>query len=172
MRLSVIRGLTNAAFAKLKTLQLPIALAELLEANVPVAVTSAVGWARVLAFDDTTEEFLTFSFILPADFIENPIFKVPYRTAATSGTFAIKVQVMATSDGDPTAADSFDTANTQTQTVPGTGNDQATIAVTLTNFDAGAIGDAILLLVSRDVGADSVVGDVQLGDAYLEYTGA
>lgn len=177
MRLSVIKGLTEAAFARTRTLLLPVAAAELLEANVPAVVTSAAGWPRVLAFDDTTEEFCAWSFIVPSNFIASvdPVFKLAYRTpsgGATSGTFAVKVQVMATSDADATGADSYDTANTAAQTVPGTAETQATIAVTLANLDGAVVGDKLILLLSRDVGADSVTGDVQIGDAVLEFEGS
>jgi hypothetical protein len=157
----------------IRTIPLTIAAAELLEANVPAVITSAAGWPRVLAFDDTTEEFASWSFVLPIDFDGDPVLRLKgvFRATAATGSLGITVAVMATSDGDPTAADDYDTDNEGVVVVPGTIDDQGTFVVNLANFDGGVAGDKVIILLSRNVAvAGDTVGDVEVGDCWLEYT--
>ncbi len=157
----------------IRTIPLAIAAAELLEVNVPAVITSAAGWPRVLAFDDTTEEFASWDLVLPIDFDGDPVrrLKGVFRAAAATGSLGITVAVMATSDEDPTAADSYDTDNEGVVVVPGTIDNQGTFVVNLANFDGGVAGDKVILLLSRNVAvAGDTVGDVEVGDCWLEYT--
>ena len=157
--------------AAVLTIPLRINEAELLEVNVPAFLTSAVGWPRVLAFDDTTEEFATWDFVMPSNFDGDPVLFGVFRAAAATGEFGITVAVMATGDGDPTAADSYDAGNDVSITVPGTIDDQGTFSLSLANFDSAALRDKIVLLFSRDVAVGSnAVGDIEVGDVWLEYT--
>ncbi len=147
--------------------------AELVDTNTPASNTNAAGWPRVLTFDDTTEEFARWSFCLPVGFSGSMVVKAKFRTSATTGNFGVLVAVMATSDGDLTNADSFDTDNAATQAVPGTGNWQETIEITLTNDDGAAAGDTVVILFSRDTtGGDTVTGDIDLGSVVIEYQGS
>ncbi len=157
----------------IQTIPLTIAVAELLEVNIPAVITSAAGWPRVLAFDDTTEEFASWSFVLPIDFDGDPVrrLKGVFRAAAATGSFGITVAVMATSDGDPTAVDGYDTDNEGVIVVPGTIDNQGTFVVNLANFDSGVAGDKVIILLSRNVAVSGdTVGDVEVGDCWLEYT--
>jgi hypothetical protein len=156
--------------APILTIPLLIGNAELLEANVPAFLTSAAGWPRVLAFDDAIEEFASWSLVLPSNYDGSPMLKGVFRAAAATGEFGITAAIMATGDGDPTAADSYDAGNDVSITVPGTIANQGTFAISLVNFDSAALGDKLVLLLSRDTAvASNAVGDIEVGDVWLEY---
>ncbi len=126
---------------------------------------SELSW-RALA-DADADESLTFEFQLPADYASTPAIIIPYSmVSATTGAIVATVQVMAL-PGDGTGAavdtDSYDTANTVTDNVPGTASLLETATVTLTNVDSWAAGYYVRILVARDAnaGGDSATGDME-----------
>jgi hypothetical protein len=131
-------------------------------------------WLEAL-FDATTEEHLSWSFVMPANYSSGLKVKVPYKMAsATSGTFGINVRVAAVSDGDSTDVDakSHGTVNTVTAvTVPGTaGYIDVIDSGVLSNLDSLAAGDRVTITISRDVANDTATGDAEVLDPILEYT--
>lgn len=129
-----------------------------------------------LRFDDSTDEIAYFKIpAMPADYASAPTLRVLYSmTSATSGDVVWACEVMAVSSGDSqdTDADSFDTANTATDTVAATAGHMKTVAVTLTNNDSLAARDFVTLKVYRDAnnGSDTAAGDAELIGLLLEYT--
>ena len=91
-----------------------------------------------------------------------------FMASATSGSVDWEVSVEAVSAGDAldmTGSPSFDTANANHGTVPGTAGYLGVITITLTNLDSAAVGDTIRLKVERD--ADDGTNDTATGDALL-----
>ena len=122
-----------------------------------------------LAFDDTTPETCYFTFIAPQSITGTCTVVVTYVMAsATSGAVEFEAAFEAVSDGDSLDLDattSFDTANTGTETVPGTAGHPSQISITMTNQDSIAAGDYGRLSSSRD--ADDGTNDTAPGDCYV-----
>lgn len=175
MRVSNIQDIPETVFGRTRYMVLPAAAAELLEANVPEEITSAAGVPRALAFDDTTEEFCSLSFPLPGNYIGDPVLVTHYRApsgGATSGVFGVTIAVQAMSDGVDTLADSYDTDNDDSQTVPGTAGFKSSIATELANIDSVAVGDWVVVLFSRDVAVGSnATGDIEVLGWEFQFTG-
>lgn len=130
-----------------------------------------------LAFDATTEEWVSFPFQMPADYASSPVAKLHYKMAsATSGDVVWAVQIAAVSDGDSQDVDAkaFGTANSATVTVPGTAGHLDIASVTLTNADSVAAGDFVVVRIARDAdaGGDTATGDAELVMAAIQYTTA
>jgi hypothetical protein len=133
-----------------------------------------------LAFDAATDESVDFTFTLPQDYASGPSLVIYYRMAsATTGAVRWQVQVEAITPGDAVDTDatsSFDTANSNGATVPGTAGYVGSITVTLTNADSMAAGDRIRLRLNRDAdgtsGTDDAAGDAQLLNLDFLYTAA
>jgi hypothetical protein len=128
-----------------------------------------------LAFDATTEEWVTWAFRMPADYSSAPVAKVQYKMAsATTGGVTWDVRVSATSDGDAQDVDAqdFGSANTGSATVPGTAGHLDEISVTLTNADSLAAGDYVVIRLARAVGdgGDTATGDAEMLALNLQYT--
>jgi len=131
--------------------------------------------AKVL-FDDTTQEYMQWAFRMPANYASAPLLKVQYAMAsATTGNVEFECQIMAVSDGDSANidTDSYDTANSNSASVPATAGHLDEISITLNNDDSLAANDYIRIKLSRD--ADDATNDTATGDAEvvavtLEYT--
>jgi len=126
-------------------------------------------------FDDSTDEFIVRSFLVPTNYVGTPILKVFYKcTSATSGTAAWEVRLHAVTDADATDidADSYATVNAGTGTVAGTAGHLDVISVTLTNADGIAANDFATFALNRDVSADSVSGDLEFIGAQFSYADA
>jgi len=130
-------------------------------------------WVEAL-FDDTTEEHIYWSFIWPDNYGSSPVLDVYYKAAsATSGTAAFNARIMAVSDGDAQDVDADNFAAEQTvatATVPGTAGYMDVVSITLSNADSVAAGDWVTLALFRDVGDDSVTGDLEVLAANLKWT--
>lgn len=129
-------------------------------------------WIEAL-FDDTTDEHIMFTFLMPDNYASAPVVDVYYKAAsATSGTAAFGAAIMAVTDGDSqdVDADAFDTANVGTATVPGTAGHLDAISIALSNADSVAANDYVNLVVLRDVSGDSVTGDLEVVLVVLRYT--
>jgi len=116
-------------------------------------------------FDDSVDEFIVTSFVLPNNYSGSPVLKVYYKAASgTTGTAAFQARVAAVSDGDAQDVDAkaFATPNQGTGTVPATTGYLDVINISLTNDDNMAAGDFIVIALSRDVSADSVTGDIEV----------
>lgn len=119
----------------------------------------------VLAFDTATAETCHWMAIAPQGLSSPFSAIVTYIASVASGGVAFGVQVEAVTDGDTTdldAADSFDTQNVGTATVPGTAGHIDQVSVTLTTNDSMAAGDYLRLALQRVVsnGSDTAAGDV------------
>jgi len=129
-----------------------------------------------LLFDDTTPEIVRWVFRMPADYASGPVAKIQYSMAsATSNDVEFEVSVMAVSDGDAQDldADSFDTVNSGSATVPGTAGYLDEISITLTNADSVAAGDWVCVKLARDADDgtnDTATGDAEVWAVSVEYT--
>ena len=123
----------------------------------------------VLAFDAATQETCQWTDVAPQGLDGALTAVITYSMAsATANLIEFEVSLEAISDGDAVdtdAADSFDTVNSGSATVPGTAGYIDQVSVTLTNADAIAAGDLFRLRVSRD--ADDGTNDTATGDLYL-----
>lgn len=130
----------------------------------------------VLLFDDSTAEYVYWRFKMPDDYSSSPVLKLIYSMAsAASGTIEMDAQVWATSDGEATGTESYDTANTATETVPGTAGLTSALSITLTNNDSLAAGDLVAIKLYRDATDatnDTATGDLELRAISLTYTAA
>lgn len=123
-----------------------------------------------LAFDDSTDESaITRPFQMPAAYTGSGTLKadIDYVMAsATSGKvdFEISVEAITPADAvDLDAADSFDTANNNNETVPGTAGYLSKLTVTLSSKDSVQPGDYVRLKINRD--ANDGTNDTATGDA-------
>lgn len=94
--------------------------------------------------------------------------KLAYAMAsATSGKVDWDVYVECVTPGDSidTSTNSFDSANSGDDTVPGTAKYPDEVTITLTNKDSMAAGDWVRIKVERD--ADDGTNDTASGDAYF-----
>lgn len=129
---------------------------------------------RIFLFDPDADEIIHWGgLIVPATYGTSPVLDVLYSmVSATSGTVAVSCEVMATTDGDATASDSYDTINTSSNiTVPGTAGLQDTISLSLANEDSMAAGDSLWLKFRRE-GDSNAAGDMRLLAARLRWTDA
>jgi hypothetical protein len=134
-------------------------------------------YAIQLAFDATTEEWVTWSFRMPDDYASAPALKVQWKAAsATSGGVVWDARVSATSSGDSQDVDAqdFDSANTATGTAPGTAGFLLETSITLTNADSVAAGDFVVVRLARAAanGSDTATGDAECAMVALTYTTA
>ena len=122
-------------------------------------------------FDDSTDEILVSSpFVWPEAYTGSGTLKATISyimTSATSGDVIWTVAVEAVTAADAVDLDSasdFDTANSVTDTVPGTQGYLAQATVTLTNADSVASGDMVRIKLTRDAdnGSDTATGDARL----------
>ena len=148
-------------------------------ANLDNSAPAAIAFSNSiphLLFDDTTQEYIYWSFRMPQDYASAPVLKLQYSmVSATSNNIEFEAQVMAVSDADSQDLDSesYDTANSQSATVPGTVGYLDEVSLSLTNADSAAAGDLIRIKLSRDAddgSNDTATGDLQLWSAALEYT--
>ncbi len=132
-----------------------------------------------LTFDSGTDELITWTFRMPADYASAPVAKVIWSgssSTTTSHSAVWSVEVMAmTPDTDSVAidTDSFDTANTVTDDILGTTAKRPQLAsITLTNADSVAAGDYVAVRLSRDADnvSDDLSEDAWLWAFALEYT--
>ncbi len=134
--------------------------------------TTPAGWAAnanghsYLTFDADTVEQARFMGVVPANYGSDPVLTILYSMAsATSGKVDFEVSVMAVSPDDEADVDtdSFDSANSANETVPGTAGYMSKLEIPLTNNDGMAAGDLIVIKLERD--ADDATDDTATGDA-------
>jgi hypothetical protein len=126
-------------------------------------------------FDDSTDEYIVISILVPNNYVGTPILKVFYKcTSATSGTAAWEARLHAVTDADATDidADAYATVNAGTGTVAATAGHLDVISITLSNADGIAANDFVSLALNRDVSADSVSGDLEFIGAQFSYADA
>ncbi len=128
-----------------------------------------------LNFDAGLDEFVTFQFTMPRDYVSGPILRVAFKMAsAVAGNVVLDARVSAITPGDAVDMDAkaFAAANTVTQAVPATAGFVVNASITLTNADSVAAGDEVLLYLSRTgtSGSDTAAGDLEFVGAYVEYT--
>lgn len=127
-----------------------------------------------LNFDATVDESAEWQFMAPPHFRSSGTVTCDVNftmASATSGNVVWNCAIMAVTPGDAAAleTDSFDTATSDTEAVPGTAGylDQANM--TMTNGDSAAAGDMIMVRVQRvgSSGSDTASGDAELASARL-----
>jgi hypothetical protein len=128
-----------------------------------------------LAFDATSEEWVTWQFRMPADYASAPVVVVTYKmTSATSGGVVWDARLAAVTTGDATSvnAKGFAAANTATSTVPGTVGYELDVSIAMANTDSVAAGDFVVLRMARAAAdaSDTATGDAELIVASLSYT--
>ena len=171
----------SAHWAGISKLQLPIGAAILpLSTNVPMSISQVESsgaapkpnW-RIASADDTTDEWLQFDFLVPPNFVSDPILWIYYySTAAIAGDALFAAHVAAQSDGDAgVAAKVYDAVNlSAATTIPGVAGTLDKITITLTNDDSMAANDFCNIGLFRDVSGDSVVGDLIIKYVFLVYS--
>lgn len=124
----------------------------------------------VLAFDAATDEAARWSFIASQSLAGPLTLIITYMMAsAVAGAVRFQAALEAVSAGDAVdldAGDSFDTANSAGQTVPGTAGYIGQLEITLTNADSIAAGDLGRLSLNRDADGTSGTDDAT-GDCYV-----
>jgi hypothetical protein len=126
-----------------------------------------------LAFDDTTVEGCRAGpFAMPAAYTGSGTLKADLHyimASATTGTVNFEVAVEAFTPADAVdldSAESFDTTNSGSATVPATAGHLGVMTITLTNKDSVAAGDYVRLKIERDAddggSDDSAAGDARL----------
>ena len=131
-------------------------------------------WIEAL-FDDTTDEHVFWSFVIPSQYQSTPVLKVYYKAlSATSGTAAFGGLIAAVSDGDAIDVDAneFDAVNAGSATVPGTAGYMDVISITLSNDDSMVAGDHVIFGLLRDVSEDSVTGDLEVVNVEFTFSNA
>jgi len=114
-------------------------------------------------FDDTISENANWEDVLRP--ITGTLKAKIFYTAvsATSGTAAFDIEIECKSDGDATFdTDSFGTADTLSGTVPGTAGTLDVLSDASLNGDSCVLDDHITFKISRNVGTDTVSGDLEL----------
>lgn len=124
-----------------------------------------------LAFDAATQESSRSpAFQMPAAYTGIGTLKADVHyimESATSGTvnFEVSVEAITAADAvDVDAAESFDSVNSGSATVPGTAGYLGVMTITLTNKDSVAAGDYVRLKLDRDAD-DAGSDDSASGDA-------
>lgn len=129
-----------------------------------------------LLFDDTTPEICRWVLRMPQDYASAPVGKIQYAMAsATANKIEFEMSVMAVTDGDSQDldADSFDTVNSGSATVPGTAGYLDEISIALSNADSLAAGDWVCFKLARDADDgtnDTATGDGEVWAVSVEYT--
>lgn len=128
-----------------------------------------------LLFDDTTAQNAVQQFRMPSNYGSSPVLKIQYSMASgVTGTIAFNVSVMAVTPGD--AADinteSYDTANSGSETVAGTAGYLKELSIALANADSLAAGDFAKIKLERNATGDTSAGDAEVVAVSLEYTQA
>lgn len=128
-----------------------------------------------LNYDAATDEWACWSDRMPVNYASAPVAKVVYKMAsATTGDVVLDVRLGATTPGDAVDEDAQDygSANTATNTVPGTAGHTKEVSITLTNADSIAAGDLYSIRVARNgsSGSDTATGDLELLAVVIEYT--
>lgn len=118
---------------------------------------------------DAVETLRSKPFIMPASYSGAGTLKIDLllvAASATSGKFDFDVSVEAVTPADAVdldAGESFDTANSADDTVPGTAGYLMLLTITLSNKDSVAAGDYVRVKIARD--ADDATNDTATGDA-------
>lgn len=123
----------------------------------------------VLGFSDAVQQTATWTGVAPQGLSGSLTAVISYiMVSAVANLVEFEVSLEAVTDGDSLdldAAESFDTVNSQSVTVPETAGFMSQISVTLTNADSIAAGDYFRLKVSRD--ADDATNDTATGDCQV-----
>lgn len=161
------------------TIILPINAATPDNTNPPIWTPKGTSGGRpIWSFNESTDQIIYWSFRMPVNYASGPVLKIQWSGAAsTSVTHDViwGCQVMAMTpdvDGDM-STDSYDTANTVTDTILGTTSRRIQEAsLTLTNADSVAANDYVALKFYRDAdaGGDDLPEAAWLWAASLEYT--
>jgi hypothetical protein len=134
------------------------------------AALTRVNERPALAFDAATDESARWTLAVPQGFTGTMTAVISYIAAsATTGAVRFQVQVEAFTAADAVDLDattSFDTANSNGGTVPGTAGHLGQISVTLTNQDSAAAADYLRIHLNRDADGTSGTDDAT-GDCYV-----
>ena len=129
------------------------------------------------AFDDTANEHVSVAFRMPGNYASDPVLKIDWYAAATSGDVVWCAELSAITESDAATPENKtgDAVNAVDDTVDGTTLELNQCSITLTNADSVAAGDLVMLVLYRDPedasgNTDTLVGDAYLLGASLEFT--
>jgi hypothetical protein len=139
-------------------------------ANYPQLVT--VNGIPALGYDASTNESAVWSFRLPVGWTGTPTLQVQgFMASAVTGDVDLDASVMCVTPGDALDLDtatSYDAVNSTDNTVvPATAGYLFAVTITMTNFDSGAAGDWVRLMLTRDAASDTATGDLYVVGATL-----
>lgn len=127
-----------------------------------------------LLFDTSVSWCVYWQFVMPADYVGTPTFRILYSMVSATGAVSLHfdVAMMAVTSGD--AADvnteSFATVNDCNDTaVPGTAGFLGDITCALTNADSVAANDHTKIRMCRDVANDNAGGQAEVLGVVFEY---
>lgn len=128
-----------------------------------------------LLFDAAADEEAQFLLDVSQYGSGNITLKLRYSMAsATTGSVVWNAQIMAYTPGDAAdlVTETWATANTVTDTVPGTAGYMKEATITLSNLDSLAGGDYALLRILRDADniSDDATGDAELVQVQVEFS--
>lgn len=141
----------------------------------PLSVSSALLGAFAaserpyLIFPDVSARFAHFTVAWPRQVSGTPSATVSYCTSAVNtGTVRFVVYIEAIGAGDSivlSSTSSFDAANSNGGTVPGTAGHPGAVSIALTNIDSAIGGDMVRIRLGRD--PEGVTGTDDLADNAL-----
>ena len=125
-----------------------------------------------LGFNTSGTGYHHFTFRMPADFASTLALIIHYKAGTNTGAVVWGCDVMAASEDELITTDSYDTANTVTDTVPATTGNLGIVSLSLTNADSVAAGDWVAIRVYRDGdnGADTLANIADIVALSLTYT--
>ena len=126
------------------------------------AVDDEINGRECLKFSNAGTDYAIWTGVIPQGWTGTITAIVNYFTDVTTGSFTWSIEVEAIAEGDTTvlsSADSFDTANSAADSVPGTAGYLAQHSITLTNNDSSAAGDQVRFKLTRT--------DTTTGNAYM-----
>jgi hypothetical protein len=117
----------------------------------------------ILSFDPATDEGRIWSFVIPRIYGTVMTVKGTFYSSTDAGDVVFAAQVAAISDGDASVtAKVFDAANTGAAVnVPSVGTEEI-FSITMTNADSAVADDRCMLVLYRDISADTCAQDICL----------
>lgn len=136
--------------------------------NSPYAVIGMRNGHPVLLFDDSSDESINFTAVLPNQYSGNGITIYIHYAMDSAVTGTVEWAAAIERIGDQALDidnDSFATEQTNSETVPGTSGYVSIIGISFNDgaeMDALSPGEAFRLKITRDASIDTAIGDAQL----------
>lgn len=157
---------------------LPVQQAKLPTSNPARIDASDQNWR--LLYDDTTDQSAIWQLIVPINYGTDPSIKLIFamnstQTGSLNVVWTVELAAITpSSDASDIASKSFATANSSTHALATnqTAGYPRAQSITLTNDDSAAVGDILLIRVTRDANhaSDTATGDAELLGIELQWT--